>query len=171
MQIEMTPNGVGSAVHELMANGSNLEDAVTKVIASLRKEDSAFLASDLVGYCVRRAEQDVWQRHRPLALNGAEAGHGTDEPHLARARPARSMFKANPLDFEFFVPGVGRKRFGACTTSDMMKIHHRWHHWGRTLTKKAQQIKKIYEAMNDKGVDSLDELRLDGGSPMLIGLV
>ena len=59
----------------------------------------------------------------------------------------------------------------AALSADLMKIHHRWHNWGRTLITKAKQIKTIYEAMADKGVEKLDDLGLDGGSPMLTGLV
>ncbi len=171
MQIEMTPNGVGSAVHELLKSGIPLDEAVQSVTESLRKRDQAFLKSELVDYIVRKAEQEVWSRHRPLALDGAEEGHGRSEAPSGSAPSARSLFRANPLDFEFFVPGVGRKRFGACTISDLMKIHHRWHNWGRTLITKAKQIKTIYEAMADKGVERLDDLGLERGAPMLTGLV
>ena len=171
MQIEMTPNGVGGAVHELLRSGIPLDDAVQSVTESLRKRNQAFLKSELVDYVVRKAEQEVWSRHRPLALNGVEEGQVAPEAHGSSAPSARSMFKANPLDFEFFVPGVGRKRFGACTVSDLMKIHHRWHNWGRTLITKARQIKTIYEKMAAQNIDTLDDLGLDGGSPMLTGLV
>lgn len=171
MQIELTPNGVGSAVHELLKSGIPLEEAVQSVSESLRRREKAFLKSDLVDYIVRKAEQEVWSRHRPLALDGAEEGQSHAGTQVVGAPSARSLFRANPLDFEFFVPGVGRKRFGACTTSDLMKIHHRWHNWGRTLITKAKQIKTIYEAMADKGVERLDDLGLERGAPMLTGLV
>ena len=171
MQIEMTPNGVGSAVHELLRTGIPLEEAIGSISDTLRKRNDAFLESDLLPWLVRQAEQDVWHRHRPLALIGAEEGQDKNEDHGIVAPSARSLFKANPLDFEFFVPGVGRKRFGACTVSDLMKIHHRWNAWGRTLITKARQIKEIYHEMADKGVETLDELGLNAEAPLLEGLV
>ena len=173
MKIEMTPNGVGSAVHELLRSGMPLDEAIASVSESLRRRDGAFLRSDLVTWLVRQAEQNVWLRHRPLAVNdgGAEEGHPVLVTHRENAPSARLLSKANPLDFEFFVPGVGRKRFGACTVPDLMKIHDRWHKWGRTLITKAQQIKAVYQEMADRDVEKLDDLGLDGGSPMLTGLV
>ena len=85
MQIDMTANGVGSAVHELMRGGMPLEDALGSVGDSLRKRGDEFLASDLVDFLVRRAEQDVWHRHRPLATNGAEEGQFGPESHASTA--------------------------------------------------------------------------------------
>ena len=171
MQIEMTPNGVGSAVHELLKSGMPLPDAYQSVSASLRKRDKAFLESELVDYLVRTAEQDVWHRRRPLALNGAEEGHNVDETHGSVAPSARSLLKAHETDFQFFVPGVGRKRFGDCTGSELMKVQHYWHSWGRTLITKARQIKELYEEMAEKGAKTVDDLKLERGSPMLTGLV
>ena len=171
MQIEMTPNGVGSAVHELLRSGMPLEDAYQSVSAGLRKRGKTFLESELVDYLVRSAEQDAWHRHRPLAVNGAEEGHTRDDTQMRTAPSARSLLKAHPTDFQFFVPGVGRKRFGDCTGSELMKVQHYWHSWGRTLITKAKQIQELYEEMAEKGAKTVDDLGLDRGSPMLTGLV
>ena len=171
MQIEMTPNGVGSAVHELLKSGLPLDDALESVGESLRKRDKEFLASELVGFCVRKAEQEVWSRHRPLAVNGAEEGHEGDESQQRFAPSGRSLLNPRDTDFQFFVPGVGRKRFGDCTGSDLMKVHHRWHTWGRTLITKAKQIQELYEEMAEKGARTVDDLKLSRGSHLLTGLV
>ena len=170
MRIDMTPNGVGSAVHELMRDGTSLPDAVEAVTGALRK--GALLESDLIPWMVRTAEQHVYQAHRPLAFNGgAEEGQRNVETQFQNAPSGRSLLNPHALDFLFSVPGFGRKRFGDCTVPDLKKVHHRWHAWGRTLTIKAKQIKDLYEEMVAKGAKTVDDLGLDRGSLMLKGLV
>lgn len=171
MRIEMTPTGIGQAVQDLLKDGLPLPEAYERVAAHVRDHASELAGSELVEWLVRRAEQDLWHRQRPLAVtNGAEEGQhslGNQGPH---APPARSYFDANPLDFQFYVPGVGRKRLGALTVSEWMKVHSRWHTAGRTLIKKARQAKEIYEAMAVAGVETLDDLGLKRGAPLLAGL-
>ena len=168
MRIEMTPNGVGSAVHELMFVGMSLPDAVDKVAAKIRKAD--LLNSDLIPWIVRIAEQHVYQRNRPLASgNGDGGGQGPDGTYTDPARPARSLFRGNPNDFLFSVPGYGRKRFGDFTRQDMRKLYEFYGSYRKTYTQKERVAKAMWQAMVDQNVQRVEGLSGDWARKLIEG--
>ena len=156
MKLELTPSGIGSAVHELMRDGlTSLPQAVDRVTSECRQD--ALLESDLVPWMVRMAEQIEFQNNRPLAF-GNGAGQDETEAHADIARPARSLLKGNPNDFLVVVPGDGRKRAGDCTRQDVRKMYQYCGSYRQTYAAKERAFKSVWQAMIDQNVERVEDL-------------
>ena len=169
MKVEMTPNGVGSAVHMLMEDGlTSLPQAVDKVTKELRKD--ALLQSDLIPWMVRIAEQQVYQNDRPLAYgNGEAAGQVHSVTQVFAARPSRSLLESNPNDFLVSVPGYGRKRLGDCTRQDVRKVYEAYGSYRKTYAFKERLVKSLWQAMIDHDVQCVEELPVEWARKLIEG--
>jgi hypothetical protein len=155
--IELTPQGVGGAVRELMGNGMSLDEAV-KTVSRKLSSTSEFLESDLIEWMVRHAEHVVFQQCRPIAIIGNNEGHPIAEAHDTTASVARSYFKANPHDFLVAVRGGGRKRLGDLTRPDVRKIADYYKSYKKTYASKELKARKVFDTMVNRNATIVEDL-------------